>query len=113
VQLPFWGHPPCLKRFGNGDVLLLFGVRRKPFGIQAVLSRDDGNTWDLNTLRYVHEFHPGRYDLGYPVATILDDGSVVCAYYGYCSEDVNPHKVTPHGVFVSTFDHTWLDSPAR
>ncbi len=106
VQLPLWGHPPCLLRLASGNILLVYGHRRPPWEIRAILSRDEGRTWDLDSLRVVHTFEPGHYDMGYPVATQLADGSVVCAFYGYSTPDVG--EKMPHGIFVSLFDETWL-----
>ena len=106
VQLSIWGHPPHLTRLASGNILLVYGHRRDPYEIRAILSRDEGRTWDLTTLRTVHRFEPGNYDLGYPVATQLPDGSIVCAFYGYSTPDVG--EKMPHGIFVSIFDERWL-----
>ncbi len=106
VQLPLWGHPPCVRRLASGNLLLVFGQRRKPHGIQAVLSRDNGATWDLSTLKQIYTFDPGGYDLGYPVITQFPDGSILCAFYGYSTDQIQG-KV-PHGIFAVVFDEDWL-----
>ena len=106
VQLPIWGHPPYLLRLASGNLLLVYGYRRTPWEIRAILSRDDGRTWDMTTLRTVHTFNPGSYDMGYPVATQLADGSIVCSFYGYSTPDAGEQM--PHGIFVSVFDEKWL-----
>lgn len=106
VQLPIWGHPPCLQRLASGNILLVYGYRRSPWEIRAILSRDDGRTWDMSTMRTVHTFNPGNLDMGYPVATQLADESIVCSFYGYSTKDVG--EQTPHGIFVSVFDEKWL-----
>lgn len=108
VQLSLWGHPPYLTRLASGNILFVYGHRREPYEIRAVLSRDEGRTWDLTTLRTVHRFEPGNYDLGYPVATQIHDGSIICAYYGYSTENIG--EKMPHGIFVSVFDEAWLYS---
>ncbi len=108
VQLPLWGHPPCVKRLASGNILLVYGVRRKPFGIQAVLSRDNGKSWDLKTLKQIYTFDPGGYDLGYPVATEFPDGRILCAFYGYSTPEIQGKM--PHGIFVTMFDEGWLTS---
>ena len=105
-RLPIWGHPPYLLRLRSGSLLLVYGHRREPYGIRAALSRDEGQTWDPAGIRTVHRFDPGSYDLGYPVATQLADGSIVCAYYGYATTDVG--ETMPHAIFVSVFDEAWL-----
>ena len=56
----------------------------------------------MTTLRTVHTFNPGSYDVGYPVATQLADGSIVCSFYGYSTPDAGEQM--PHGMFVSVFD---------
>ncbi len=113
VRLDLWGHPPYLLRLTSGNILLVYGYRRPPWEIRAVLSRDEGRTWDPATLRTIHTFNPGNYDMGYPVATQLDDGSIVCAFYGYSTTDVG--EKVPHGIFVSLFDEKWLtrDQPSK
>jgi hypothetical protein len=106
VQLPLWGHPPCAKRLASGNILLVFGHRRPPYGIRACLSRDNGKTWDLKTLKAVYTFDPGSYDLGYPVTTLFPDGSILCAWYGYSTLGIQDKA--PHGIFASVFDEEWL-----
>jgi hypothetical protein len=108
IQLPLWGHPPCVKRLASGNILLVYGVRKKPFGIKAVLSRDNGKTWDLKTLKQIYTFDPGGYDLGYPVATEFPDGKILCTFYGYSTPEIQG-KV-PHGIFATVFDEAWLSS---
>lgn len=111
VQLSLWGHPPHLLRLTSGNILLVYGYRRPPWEVRAILSRDEGRTWDLTTLRTLHTFTPGNYDMGYPVATQLPDGSIVCAFYGYSTPDVG--EKMPHGIFVSVFDEAWLTRRSR
>lgn len=103
VQLPIWGHPPCVRPLASGHLLLVCGVRRQPQGILAALSRDQGKTWKTKT---VYPFNPGAYDLGYPVITQFPDGSILCAYYGYSTTDLDTKS--PHGIFASIFDEAWL-----
>ncbi|MHB0934747.1 MAG: sialidase family protein [Armatimonadota bacterium] len=105
-QLPLWGHPGFLLQLSSGNVLLVYGHRRTPYGIRAVLSRDGCRTWDLSTLRTLYTFDPGSYDIGYPVALQRDDGAICCAYYGYSTPDLGQYS--PHGVFVSLFNEAWL-----
>ena len=42
VKTPIWGHPPFGLRLKSGNLLLLYGHRRPPFCIRAILSRDGG-----------------------------------------------------------------------
>lgn len=106
VPLSLWGHPPYLLRLASGNILLVYGYRRPPWEIRAILSRDEGRTWDMRTLRTVYTFNPGSYDIGYPVATQTDDGTIICAFYGYSTSDLGDKS--PRGIFVSIFDEAWL-----
>jgi hypothetical protein len=114
VELPIWGHPPYLLRLKSGNILLVYGHRRPPYSIRAILSRDNGQTWDLKTLRTLRTFDPGAYDIGYPQATQLPDGTLLCAYYGYSSLNavdtgiLQPTGIAPCGIFVSLFDEEWM-----
>lgn len=103
-RLPLWGHPGFPLALRSGNVLLVWGHRRKPYGIQAALSRDGGRNWDAP--RILRVFEPGHYDIGYPVALQLDDGSICCLYYGYSAKDTGSYS--PHGIFASVFDEDWL-----
>lgn len=108
VKTPVWGHPPHLLKLASGNVLMFVSHRRRPYEVRCVLSRDHGRTWDMDTLKTIHRFEPGCYDFGYPMATQLADGSIVCTFYGYSTPDIG-HKM-PHGIFVSIFDEEWIDA---
>ena len=110
VKTPVWGHPGYLKRLRSGAILLVYGHRRPPHSVRAILSRDEGKTWDLKTMRELKVWEPGNYDIGYPRATQLEDGTIVCAYYGYYTEKVE--GLNPCGIFVSLFDEEWLEKGA-
>ena len=107
VQLPIWGHPPYLLRLQSGAIVLVYGHRRPPYSVRAILSRDEGKTWDMKTLRALRVFDPGNYDIGYPQVTQLADGTILCAYYGYSTQAVQG-TLNPCGIFVSLFDEEWL-----
>jgi len=109
VRLPIWGHPPNLLRLADGNLLMVYGHRRPPFSARAVLSRDGGRTWDLSTLKTLRTFEPGSYDLGYPVATQLSDGRILCCYYGHSTPNVDDKS--PHGIFATIFSQAWLGQP--
>ena len=110
VQLPIWGHPPYVLKLASGNVVMVYGHRRPPFSIRAILSRDGGRTWDLATIRTLREFKPGNYDLGYPVATQLPDGRIFCTYYGYATPDLEVYA--PHAIFGTIFTEDWLAEDA-
>jgi len=70
-------HPADLTVLSNGWVVMYFGVRHEPFGVQAYLSKDNGQTWDTR-LMVCDDL--GENDLGYPSTVRLGD-RLVTAYY--------------------------------
>ena len=52
--------PPDLIKLRNGSILCTYGYRRDPMGIRAVLSNDNGYTWDVKNTIILRE------DGGYP-----------------------------------------------
>jgi hypothetical protein len=109
VRLPIWGHPANLVQLKSGNLLMVYGYRQKQQGFRAVLSRDQGRTWDLKTMKSLKVFEPGSYDLGYPVAVELGDmpeGRIFCCGYGYSTSDVGEKQ--PHGIFGCIFNEEWL-----
>ena len=74
------GFPSYLIRLEAGPILCVFGDRRPPRAIRAILSYDDGVTWDVDNVLTVREF-PYSADMGYPVATEVRPGEVLCVYY--------------------------------
>ncbi len=73
-----WGLPSHLLRLKDGRLLMSTGHRRKPFGNQARVSRDQGRTWGEPIP--ISEDGAGG-DLGYPSTAQLDDGSLVTVWY--------------------------------
>ena len=45
-------HPPDLTLLSDGHVLLNFGRRHAPFGVEGVISADGGRSWSPRRLRY-------------------------------------------------------------
>lgn len=111
-KLDVWGHPAQLRKLTSGNIIMVYGVRRKPYSVQAILSRDGGRTWDKTTEKTLHTWNPGSWDIGYPVVTRNSDGSIVCSYYGYSTDNVTDTvgQPAPHGIFVSVFDEKWMES---
>ncbi len=72
-------HPPDITRLSNGWLLLLFGRRHPPYGVEGLVSRDGGMTWDDRRL-VLDDSLPGA-DVGYPSTARLEDGRLVTAYY--------------------------------
>ncbi len=72
------GNPPSLLRLPDARLCLTYGVRAKPYGIRARISRDQGKTWgDAITLRD----DGAATDLGYVRSIVRPDGLLVAVYY--------------------------------
>ena len=67
---------PMLLR--DGRIVVLFGRRKPPMGLGCVFSEDGGKTWSNE---FIIRCDAEHWDLGYPVATELDDGRIFTAYY--------------------------------
>jgi len=72
------GHPPHLLRLRNGHILLTYGYRHSPFGIRAVISKDNGRTWGDEFI--LRDDGMGG-DLGYPMSIQLEDDTLFTVYY--------------------------------
>ena len=73
-------HPADLIELADGRVLLTYGQRNTPRGVEAILSRDGGRTWDPSTkVKLAEEVKYG--DNGYPSSVQIGDGSIVTMYY--------------------------------
>ncbi len=80
-RTPIWGFPPHLLRLSDGRLLVVYGIRRPPFGVRACLSADDGETWDYDHELVIRDDMLNE-NLGYPTAVELPDGQIFAAYYG-------------------------------
>ena len=73
-----WGLPSHLLRLRDGRLLMTYGYRRAPFGNQARVSRDRGDTWsDPITI----SDNGASGDLGYPSTVEYADGSLLTVWY--------------------------------
>jgi hypothetical protein len=75
-------HPPDLTALGGPDgeaVLLTYGRRHEPHGLEGRISLDGGRTWPDLCLRLDTDL-PG-HDIGYPSTARLDDGRLVTVWY--------------------------------
>lgn len=73
-----WGLPSHLLRLRDGRVLMTYGYRRTPFGIQARISSDRGATWS-GPLTITNDGSNG--DLGYPSTVELTGGALLTVWY--------------------------------
>ena len=76
----------------DGRIVVIFGRRKVPFGMGLIVSEDDGGTWSTEA---VIRADASDWDLGYPVATQLDDGRIFTAYY-FMEDDGNNFGGTRH-----------------
>ena len=73
-----WGLPSFLTRLADNRLLVTYGYRRKPYGIRASISQDDGKTW---AQPFVLTSDATNGDLGYPSTVQFDDGSLLTVWY--------------------------------
>lgn len=74
-----------LGKAGGYKILCTYGYRRKPYGIRACLSYDDGLTWDTKN-EIIIRADGGGWDLGYP-STVRLEAELFTAYYFYTKRD--------------------------
>lgn len=73
-----WGLPSHLLRLGDGRLVMSYGHRRKPFGVQVRLSQDSGESWS-KPLSIASDGDGG--DLGYPSTVELSGGRLLTVWY--------------------------------
>lgn len=73
-----WGYPSHLLRLRDGRLLMTYGHRRKPLGVQARVSADHGRRWSDPL---IVSADGTSSDLGYPSTVELDDGTLVTVWY--------------------------------
>jgi hypothetical protein len=72
------GNPPSMVKLKDGRLAITYGYRAEPFGIQARLSSDNGETW---TDPIVLRDDGGNWDIGYTRTVQRPDGKLVTVYY--------------------------------
>jgi len=73
-----YGSPPHLLRHSSGTLVCVYGYRQPPYGQRAMLSHDQGETWEADLI--LRDDGPDR-DLGYPASVEMPDGSLFTVYY--------------------------------
>jgi hypothetical protein len=61
-------------------LLCTYGYRKPPYGIRAVLSENQGASWNLGATLEIRSL-PNR-DLGYPCTLAMTGGRLCIFYYG-------------------------------
>jgi hypothetical protein len=72
------GNPPSMVKLKDGRLAITYGSRAEPFGIQARLSSDNGETWSEPI---VLRDDGGNWDIGYTRTVQRPDGKMVTVYY--------------------------------
>jgi len=78
-------HPADILCLQDGRLLLTFSHRHPPFGVRALVSSDEGQTWNQDQ-RCTLAWESCTIDCGYPSSIQRDDGKIVTAYYAYESQ---------------------------
>ncbi len=78
------GAPAHIMKHSSGTLISVVGYRDMPFGIKAMFSRDNGETWDIGYDIYSNEV---SHDIGYPSTVELSDGSLLTVFYARIDED--------------------------
>ena len=94
-----WEHPPDLTLLADGHVLLNFGRRHEPFGVEGVVSADGGRNWSSQRLRYSHPLT--GLDIGYPSTARMGDGRLVTVFYSSGSTEVPVDTLNAVDVYCS------------
>ena len=80
-------HPADLTVLTSGKVLMTFGRRVRPMGCGALISEDNGETWNFDREVLLAGDGVEDMDLGYPSTVQLADGQIVTVlYYGSGSD---------------------------
>ena len=78
------GAPAHIFMHSSGTLISTFSHRKKPYGIWAVFSEDNGETWSDEVILH-HGYDTD--DLGYPSTIELDNGDLITAFYTRKSDD--------------------------
>lgn len=78
--LPFWGLPAHLLKLSSGAILCTYGHRRDPWSLRAVLSYDNGQSWDTANIITLDKWED-QPDMGYPMSLELHPGEILTVYY--------------------------------
>ncbi len=79
-RIGVWGGPPQLLPLQSGNLLCVYGYRREPYGVRAVLSVDGGRTWRSDEELAI-DTEGTTSDLGYPAAIQRPDGTIFVTWY--------------------------------
>ncbi len=72
------GGAPAHMIHHNGTLISAYGYRNKPYGIRAMFSKDNGQTWDIDN---VILDDVDSDDCGYPSSVVRSDGTILTVFY--------------------------------
>ena len=79
------GAPGHLFLHSSGTLISTFSHREEPYGIWAIFSEDNGETWSDENIIFEGK---DTDDLGYPSTTELDNGDLLTVFYTRENDDV-------------------------
>ena len=74
------GAPSHILKTKSGLLICTYSCRVKPFGIKAMVSRNDGESWEDLGYLYINDHSA---DLGYPSTVELGDNSFLTVFYAH------------------------------
>ena len=77
------GAPAHLYRHSSGALISVYGYRERPYGIKAMISLDEGASWETDFILYETQ---ASDDIGYPATVELKDGSLLTVFYALLEE---------------------------
>ena len=80
IDTGIFGQPGQIILLQSGEILCTYGYRKTPFGVRAIISKDNGTSWELENEIIIEEGF-NSWDCGYPFTLELQDGSILTAYY--------------------------------
>lgn len=78
------GSPPHIMRHSSGALVCVYAYRKEPSSIKAMISRDNGVSWETDHLLYENG---NGWDIGYPSTVELKDGALLTVFYAHPEKD--------------------------
>ena len=78
------GAPSHILKHSSGALISTYGCRANPFGVKAMISTNDGESWEELGYLYTDEH---LSDLGYPSTVELKDKSLATVFYAHPEKD--------------------------
>lgn len=79
------GNPASMIILQDGRIAVTYGHRLAPFGMRAILSDDNGQTWGKEI---VLRHDAANWDIGYPRTVQRTDGKILTIYYYHHPDQV-------------------------